>query len=51
MNHFVSPPLDTVAQTVHATVDATKNVAASAIEKGTTAIGSAKGNTSKMHLK
>lgn len=36
--------LDNVASTVNATVDTTKNVAASAFDMGTTMIGSAKGS-------
>ena len=36
--------IDTVASTVHTAVDTTKNVAAAAVEKGTTAIGTVKGS-------
>lgn len=43
--------IDTVAKTVYSTVDTTKNVAAAAVEKGTTFIGTAKGITCfKSHL-
>lgn len=35
--------VDTVANTVQSTVDTTKNVASSAIEKGSSVVGSAKG--------
>lgn len=37
--------LETVANTVHSTVDTTKNVAAAAVEKGTSFVGSAKGSS------
>lgn len=35
--------LDTVTGTVHTTVDTTKNVAASAVDKGASLVGAAKG--------
>lgn len=35
--------IDTVVNTVHSTVDSTKNVAASAFDKGTALIGGVKG--------
>lgn len=46
-NHFYYLPqivfVDTVTNTVSATVDTTKNVAASAVDKGSAFVGSAKG--------
>lgn len=35
--------IDTVASTVNATVDTTKNVASSAVDKGSSVVGSIKG--------
>ena len=36
--------VDTLANTVHSTVDATKSVASSAVDKGVSFVGSAKGS-------
>lgn len=36
--------VDTIANTVNSTVDTTKNAAATALEKGSSLVGAAKGN-------
>lgn len=37
--------IDTVASTIQTSVDTTKNVAAAAVDKGTSLVGTAKGST------
>ena len=41
--HYFFVILDTVANTINTTVDTGKNVAAAAVDKGTSLIGTAKG--------